>query len=124
MKRGVLAVCLWLAAAMASAQGLSGLARIDPAASGIEAGAKGRSTLTIALSQGVPFRLFTLDAPRRLVIDFREADWAGIPVRELFAGEAVDTAKAGVYRPGLSRLVLALNRPLAVETAGLAVDPA
>ena len=61
----------------ASAQSLSGLARVDPSLSGASL-QRGALTLTLTLSQPVPYRVYTLDEPRRLVLDFREVDWAGV----------------------------------------------
>ena len=62
----------------AMAQDLTALARVDPARSQIVDQWFGKTTLNIGLSQGVPFRVFMLDDPARLVVDFREADWAGV----------------------------------------------
>ena len=66
----LLALCLWAGAALA--QDLSGLARLDRQASAIADDGPRGVAISLALSQGVPFRVFTLDAPRRLVMDFRE----------------------------------------------------
>ena len=45
--------------------------------------------VVLYLSQPVPWRVFTLDDPRRLVIDFREVDWRGVPDGALLAPGAV-----------------------------------
>lgn len=123
---GAAIAALWMIAAGAvAAQELSGLARVDGAASHItdtgKAG-KGGTEIELALSQGVPWRLFTLDDPRRLVIDFREVDWQGLDLDALVQSERITTARAGVYRPGLTRMVLGLSAPMQVRTAGLAVS--
>ncbi|WP_299692342.1 N-acetylmuramoyl-L-alanine amidase [uncultured Tateyamaria sp.] len=117
------AILIWLAASAAQAQDLSGLARIDPAASGIEDGWFGRTTLTLSLSQGVPFRVFTLDNPARLVADFREVDFEGIVRSDLLAeaGRVADV-RFGVFKPGWSRLVLDLNAPMLPTSIGMPVD--
>lgn len=96
--------------------GLTGLARVDPQASFVR-DADGGIEVVLALSQPVPWRVFTLDAPRRLVVDLSEVDWAGgVPV----LGDRVGALRTGVLRPGWSRLVVDLNAPLAIETAALA----
>ncbi|WP_438956060.1 hypothetical protein [Cognatiyoonia sp.] len=39
--------------------------------------------MTFVLSQIVPYRVFTLAAPERLVLDFREVDRTGVDADEL-----------------------------------------
>ncbi|MAC76872.1 MAG: N-acetylmuramoyl-L-alanine amidase [Rhodobacteraceae bacterium] len=116
---------MWMIAAGAAAQDFSGLARVDGAASHVTDTGKaprGGMEIELALSQGVPWRLFTLDDPRRLVLDFREVDWQGLDLDALVQSARVDTARVGVYRPGLTRMVLGLNAPMQVKTAGLSVS--
>ena len=104
------------------AQDFSGLARVDAGTSRIADLPKGRVDIRLGLSQGVPWRLFTLDNPRRLVIDFREVDWTGLDLDALVQSAKVTSARAGTYRPGLTRLVLGLAEPMEVRQAGLAVS--
>ncbi|TDL84339.1 N-acetylmuramoyl-L-alanine amidase [Palleronia sediminis] len=114
----------WLGQAAAAQSGaqdaerMTALARIDVAASRIED--FGSNLLVdLALSQPVPWRVFTLDEPRRLVIDFGEVDFAGTTLTEIVAADMVSGVTTGRFREGWSRLVLALAGPMAVETAGL-----
>ncbi|MEO0746017.1 MAG: N-acetylmuramoyl-L-alanine amidase, partial [Pseudomonadota bacterium] len=117
------AFLIWLTTTCAMAQDLSGLARLDPATSGIEDGWFGRTTLTLSLSQGVPFRVFTLDNPARLVADFREVDFAGVVASDLLADAGRVTAvRFGPFRPGWSRLVLDLAEPMLPTEIGMPVD--
>lgn len=106
-----------LGALPVSAQDLSALARLDPAASSITGNGDG-VTVTLALSQPVPWRVRVLDDPPRLVMDFREVDWSDADriVRE---GDAVTDLRAGVFRAGWSRLVLELAGPFTVAEAGM-----
>lgn len=69
----VLAI-LWLSAGLAAAQPFSGLARVDPEGSRIADTGRDGVQIDLHLSQGVPYRLFTLDNPPRLVLDFQEVD--------------------------------------------------
>lgn len=111
----ILAVLL---AGPVAAQDFSGLARVDPAQSRIADAGEGL-TVRLSLSQTVPYRVFTLDEPRRLVVDFREVDWSGlIPEDLLVAGRATDL-HFGPLRPGWSRLIVDLAGPFAVRQAGL-----
>ncbi len=111
------------APAAAQGQGFSALARVIPEGSLLrDSGAA--SELTLLLSQPVPYRLFTLDGPRRLVIDFHEVDWSGFDARAFDRSQAVGAVRTGVVRPGWSRMVLDLTRPMRVETAALLSRPA
>lgn len=104
-------------------QSLSALARIVPDETGI-ADRGPAVVLDIGLTQAVPYRVFTLDDPRRLIIDFREVDWAGLPGEEILAHDAVTALRAGGYRAGWSRLVLAMNEPRGISQAGMTTDTA
>ncbi|MBC7740423.1 MAG: N-acetylmuramoyl-L-alanine amidase, partial [Candidatus Saccharibacteria bacterium] len=72
--------------------------------------------VVLSLSQPVPWRVRVLDQPARLVMDFREVDWTGIGAVPLESG-AVTALRAGVFRPGWSRLVLDLSQPMVVASA-------
>lgn len=104
----------------ANAQSLSALARLDPAASSIADAGDGFS-VTLALSQPVPWRVRLLDAPPRLVLDLREVDWTGLD-RVPQTAAAVQGLRAGVFRPGWSRLVIELTGPMTVATAEMTTD--
>lgn len=113
-------------AAQGGAQGIAprsftALARVDPEQSRIR-DRKGGLEVTLALSQGVPYRIFRLDAPRRVVIDFREADWSGVAAESLLRSDLVREVSMGPFRPGWSRLVLTLNVPLGLHRAALKID--
>ena len=84
---------------------------------------RGRSVIVdLKLSQGVPYRAFTLDDPRRLVLDFREVDWGDMAPRELDQSEHVSNVRVGGFRPGWSRMVIDLDGPFVMQTAALDVD--
>ncbi|UWQ52471.1 N-acetylmuramoyl-L-alanine amidase [Leisingera caerulea] len=112
---------IWLLAAAAWAQGFSGLARIDAEVSQVRDAGQG-AEVSLGLSQGVPYRLFTLDGPPRLVLDFQEVDWSGLTADKLVQGEQVAAAQFGTYVPGWSRLVLQLAQPMKVSAAAMSVD--
>ena len=116
-----LAVC----AHAAAAQELTALARVDPAQSRIEDGWFGGTTLTVALSQGVPFRVFMLDDPARLIVDFREADWSGVTPEALLPEPGrIGAVRFGAFQPGWSRLVADLVEPMVPQEIGMPVDTA
>lgn len=102
----------------ALAQDLSALARVLPDQSAL--GDDGDSVeLRLGLSQAVPYRVFTLDEPPRLVLDFNEVDWAGLDPAALDRSEKVSDLRVGLFRHGWSRMVMVLSEPLAVQTAAL-----
>jgi len=107
------------------AQDLTALARVDTEKSAITDGWFGTSTVTLALSQGVPFRVFTLDEPARLIVDFREVDWSGVRSDTLLAAPGRITAlRFGAFQPGWSRLVADLAEPMVPTLIGMPVDQA
>ena len=115
-----LLVCLALAGP-AAAQDFSGLARIDPAASVIADDGDGLR-VDLALSQTVPWRVFTLDDPMRVVVDFREVDFSGLIPEDIWRDGRASEVAFGPLRPGWSRLQVTLAQPLQVAQAGLTVN--
>lgn len=114
--RLILMIAVVFGAGPALAQGLTALARVDAAASSVVDTPTG-AELVLSLSQPVPFRVFTLDAPRRLVLDFSEVAWDGLRAARFDRSDAVASVAMGAFRPGWSRMVLELGVPLAVRTA-------
>ena len=104
------------------AQGFSGLARVDAAASSLRATDQG-AQLQLRLSQGVPWRAYTLDGPPRLVLDFREVDFSSLKGAEFVQTEQILGLRFGTVRPGVSRLVAELAAPLVVAQAAMTVQP-
>ncbi|MGY3436858.1 MULTISPECIES: N-acetylmuramoyl-L-alanine amidase [unclassified Marinovum] len=115
-----IAVALALCGGGTQAQEFGALARVDAAETGVTKGWGGAVTLEFALSQGVPWRAYTLANPDRLVLDFQEVDWTGLSA-EAFAADALKTVRFGAVQPGWSRFVAELAVPLAVKTAALDV---
>ncbi len=105
----------------ALAQGFSGLARVLPDQSQLTDAGEG-AALELTLSQGVPYRIFTLDEPRRVVLDFQEVDWTGFRAEEFLETEQVSDIRFGSYVPGWSRMVLELVEPMQVTSAAMDID--
>ncbi len=106
----------------ASAQQLQALARVNVAESAIVDTRGGGIDIHLALSQPVPFRLFTLDDPLRLVLDFQEVDWQGFDENQILKTEKVADVRYGVFRPGWSRMVIDLPQPLVIDLAEMKID--
>ncbi len=116
------AICaLFLAASPVVAQEFSALARLDVT----QSGAQDRFAsveVALFLSQPVPYRVFTLDDPRRLVMDFREVDFRGANVEAFTRSDWISGARFGALRAGWSRMILDLAEPVTVDAAGMRVD--
>ena len=107
----------------AAAQEFGAIARVDPVESEIEDGWFGETTIALHLSQGVPFRVFHLDQPARLVVDFKEVDWTGVAAENLFeVGGRIGGLRFGSFKAGWSRMVLDLNEPMLPREIGMPVD--
>ena len=116
--RTVAAVLAGLLAGAAAAQDLTGLARLDAGRSAVTDRGWGGVGITLHLSQPVPWRVRVMDGPPRLVMDFREVDFAAVQ-RMAETSDHVTALRAGTFRPGWSRLVLELDRPFVVDEAGM-----
>ncbi len=113
--KALLTLVMLIWASTAGAQDLSALARLDPGHSLIAATAQGLE-VQLALSQPVPWRVRVLKDPMRLVVDFREVDWTGLAQMPVKA-DPLMAMRAGVFRPGWSRLVIELSQPMLVSRA-------
>ena len=125
LTRRSLALGMGSAAALAAsglcalAEGLSGLARVAGPARWGDAGHDLR--LDLPLTQPVPWRLRHMDAPPRLVLDFRQVDWTGFAV-DGQAPRALRAARTGPLGDGWTRLVLELRQPMLARNAAMQVD--
>lgn len=125
MSRIIFALALiWAWTSAAFAQEFSALARILPEQSRIADTGRSGVLVELGLSQGVPYRVFTLKDPYRIVMDFQEVDWTGLNRDDFLQASRISTVQYGAYVPGWSRMVLELGAPLAVSTADLRVDEA
>ena len=79
---------LWLPRHPLRRRSFRRLARLDVEDSVIE-DRRRAVELTLFLSQSVPYRVFTLDDPRRLVMDFREVDFRGLDAGAFDQSDAV-----------------------------------
>ena len=86
--------------------------QIDTARSSVEQTWQGETKLQIMLSQTVPFRVYALEEPERLVVDFKNSAWNGNGVEDFASGsDAIEAARFGATEPGWSRLVADLSGP-------------
>lgn len=122
MKAVLLSVIMALAlGGKAVAQDLSALARFDASGSQVFDLWRG-ARVELALSQGVPWRVYTLDSPRRLVADFREVDWGESTRLATAESDRLGDLRFGPFQPGWSRMVVDLDGPLALDAAEMRID--
>ena len=77
----------------------------------------GMTRLILNLTEPITFEYFSLSAPYRVVIDAPSLHWA-LDERTLTVGHSgIARLRYGQFRPDTSRIVLELDRPLAVRQA-------
>lgn len=108
----------------AYAQNLRALARVDNSQSGVIDVSDTEMALTLKLSQSVPYRIFTLSGPNRIVFDFKEVDWTGFSVKKAEMSEKIKNLRFGAFQAGWSRMVLELKEPMALDKAAMRVNSA
>jgi len=113
----VFSLSFWLPAL---AQDFRAVARVEASESRLIDQGEG-AELLLALTQAVPFRVFTLEGPDRVVIDFREVAWGDL-AGAIDNSEAVTAVVTGGAGAGWSRMVLTLAAPMAVVEAGMDTD--
>ena len=108
----------WFAALMVCAQAAFAQVAVDPDRTAIR---DGWWTLEVAvgLDAITPYRVYTLDAPRRLVVDFADVQFDGLSADDLIDGDRATAVRFGPLRPGWARMVIDLAEPLVVTEAGM-----
>ncbi|MGB1547757.1 MAG: N-acetylmuramoyl-L-alanine amidase [Alphaproteobacteria bacterium] len=98
----------------------SGPLAAEPSVLGVRAGEHLAMTrFVLDFSERVEFQVFTLANPYRVVIDFPEVNWK-IPPHALEEGKGViKDFRYGLFTAGTSRVVIDVNRPVAVKKAFL-----
>jgi len=115
--RAVFLTVLWLlshaAPNVVSATELTALARVLPTETRLEQ-SLGRITLTLGLSQGVPYRVYTIADPPQLVLELSEVAWEGLDTAALET-RAAGNVQVGSVAPGWSGFVMDLSGPFQLE---------
>lgn len=81
-----------------------------------------KTRMVLELSQKVPYRIFTLQDPYRVVIDLPEVAWKIPPTPHSPAGSLITSYRFGLFQAGNSRLVVDVNKP--AKVAGHVLLPA
>ena len=123
-KIGTLAllILIWCSIPLAcKAQDLSAMATLD--LSHTSFGGQGTDLeIRLPLSQPVPWRVRLLSDPPRVIMDFREVDFGSISAVSI-KNSHIKAVRAGVFRPGWSRLVLELDGAFLVTQAQMKTTP-
>ncbi|WP_171207250.1 MULTISPECIES: N-acetylmuramoyl-L-alanine amidase [unclassified Ruegeria] len=115
---------IWALTSAAFAHDFNALARVLPEQSRIVNEGRSGVRVQLGLSQGVPYRVFTLKDPYRLVLDFQEVDWTGLKRDGFLQSDRISDVQYGAYVQGWSRMVLELGAPLMVSSSDMRVDEA
>jgi len=108
----------WLFALMLLANSGFAEVTVDPDRTSVRDG-WWKLEVSLGLSDITPYRAFTLDAPRRLVVDFEDVSFAGILPESIRSGDRATAVRFGPLRPGWSRMVVDLAEPLVITEAGM-----
>ncbi|WP_037294080.1 N-acetylmuramoyl-L-alanine amidase [Roseobacter sp. CCS2] len=108
----------WLVAMLFAANLAAAQVAVDPERTSIS---DGWWTLEVAvgLDQITPYRVFTLDEPRRLIIDVEGASFGDLDASTLLSGDRAAAVRFGPLRPGWSRMVVDLAEPLMIAQASM-----
>ena len=72
--------------------------------------------LVFEIDRSLPYKIFTLADPFRVVIDFPEVSWRVPPARMRASVGLVSGFRFGLFQPGNSRVVVDVNTPAAVAS--------
>ncbi|AUH63079.1 N-acetylmuramoyl-L-alanine amidase [Paracoccus zhejiangensis] len=106
-------------AATAQDQALLDLGASALTAEGRDRGRPRPMELRLTLSEPVPYRVFLLDGPPRLVVDMKGFDFGEAQPQQLFGADLVPAIRWGRFQRGWSRLVAELPGPYAVTQSAL-----
>ncbi len=84
----------------------------------------GGLTFSLGFTAPTPFRAYTLDNPRRLVLDLGDVALAGFPQNLAADIPEISAVRYGLFRLGEARVVLDLAAPLVIENARSLAGPA
>lgn len=69
-----------------------------------------RTRFVLEFSESVPYKIFTLAAPGRVVIDLPQTDWSAVSPVDTTARGLVAGYRYGAYQPGITRVVIDMAR--------------
>jgi len=110
----VLTLALFLGAVFAPpSAGDAGAAEIRAVRIGVHADV---TRFVLESDERLPYKIFTLQNPYRIVIDTPEVTWKAASPRAPQSTGLIATYRYGVFQPGISRVVLPANVPVRVKS--------
>jgi N-acetylmuramoyl-L-alanine amidase len=113
-----LAFCFWCFCTVANAQVI-----VDPNRTEVRDG-WWQLEVQVGLSSVTPYRLFTLDNPRRLVVDFQDVSWPDVAPDTLLSGDRATALRIGALDESWARMVVDLAAPMQVTQAAMVASDA
>jgi len=93
-------------------------AQAETAATGVRIGGNAAATrFVLDLTDEVPFKVYTMREPYRVVVDLPELAWKVDPIAAREHGGVIERFRFGLFKPGTFRVVLDVNKPVAVHSA-------
>src|SRR3546814_11385589 len=74
-----------------------------------------RTRFVLEMSADLPYRVFTLPDPFRVVVDLPEVAWSLPDARQPQARGLISALRFGLFAPGPSRVVLAVTGPVLLQ---------
>ena len=108
----------WICTFLMMANAVAAQVSVDPQRTSINDG-WWTLEVNVGLDQVTPYRAFTLDEPRRLVLDFQDVTFDTITPEAILSGDRASAVRFGPLRPGWSRMVIDLAEPLVIAEAGM-----
>ncbi|MDF1750618.1 MAG: N-acetylmuramoyl-L-alanine amidase [Alphaproteobacteria bacterium] len=75
---------------------------------------EGETRFVLEFDRAVPFKVFTLAGPDRVVIDLPSVDWKGPAQDEVKGRGLIGGYRHGLFKPGITRVVIDLAAPASV----------
>ena len=106
----------WLLISGTAGPGLTAAAWAKPEISAARLGeTPERTRFVIEMSEELPYRVFTLPDPFRVVLDLPEVDWSLPEDRQPRPRGLVTGLRFGLFAPGTSRVVLDVKQPVLLQ---------
>lgn len=75
----------------------------------------GQTRFVLEFTQGVPYKVFTLAGPDRVVIDLPSVAWQGPGQESVTTRGLIQGYRHGLFKPGITRVVIDLAAPAAIS---------
>ena len=75
---------------------------------------EGETRFVLEFDRAVPYKVFTLAGPDRVVIDLPSVDWKGPGLDEVRGRGLIGGYRHGLFKPGITRVVIDLSAPATV----------